>query len=52
MNPRPTDARTVLLNASSSSGLYLIVVSSMVLLLGIVVEPLSRVAKRAADSLF
>ena len=52
MNPRPTDARPVLLNASSSSGLYLIVVSSMVLLLGIVVEPLSRVAKRAADSLF
>ena len=52
MQERPPDARPVSLTSQSSSGLYVMLVSGMVLLLGIVVEPLSRVAHRAAEALF
>jgi len=48
---RPADSRPVFLTANSSPGLYVMLISAMVLLLGIVVEPLSRVAQHAAQSL-
>jgi NADH-quinone oxidoreductase subunit N len=49
---RPAYARPVVLTAQSSSGLYLMLVSAMVLFLGIVVQPLSRVAHEAAGAFF
>jgi NADH-quinone oxidoreductase subunit N len=51
MQKRPADARPVKLTAQSSSGLYLVMVSAMVLLLGTIwIEPLSLVARHAAES--
>jgi len=49
---RPADAREVMLTSSSSSGMYVILVSGMVLVLGIVIQPLSRVAHHAAAAFF
>ena len=52
MQERPAEARPVSLTSQSSAGLYVMLVSAMVLLLGIVVQPLSLVAHRAAAALF
>ena len=51
MQNRPADARPVVLTAQSSSGLYVLMVSAMVVLLGTVwIEPLSLVARHAAEA--
>ena len=51
MQNRPADARPVALTAQSSSGLYVLMVSAMVVLLGTVwIEPLSLVARHAAEA--
>ena len=52
MQERPAEARPVSLTSQSSAGLYVMLISAMVLLLGIVVQPLSLVAHRAAAALF
>lgn len=52
LEPRPSGARPVTLTAQSSPGLYVMLVSAMVLVLGIVVQPLSRVAHHAAEAFF
>ena len=49
---RPADAPAVTIAASSSPGMYVMLVSGMVVLLGVVVNPLSTVALHAAQSLF
>jgi NADH-quinone oxidoreductase subunit N len=49
---RPNNAATVTLVPSSPSGLYVILVCGTVLALGIIVNPLSRVALYAANSFF
>jgi NADH-quinone oxidoreductase subunit N len=52
MDARPVDARPVSLESSSPSGLYVMLVSAMVLVLGILIQPLSRVAHHAAEAFF
>lgn len=52
MDARPADARPVSLESSSPSGLYVMLVSAMVLVLGILIQPLSRVAHHAAEAFF
>ena len=52
IDTRPADAREVVLNSNSSSGMYVMLVSGMVLVLGIFIQPLSRVAHHAAASFF
>ncbi|MEI8382817.1 MAG: NADH-quinone oxidoreductase subunit N [Planctomycetota bacterium] len=47
---RPADARQVTLTAGSPSGMYLMLVTGMVLYLGIFINPLSRVAQHAAEA--
>lgn len=49
---RPADARSVTLSSNSPSGMYVLLVSAMLVLLGIVVDPLSRVAQHAATAFF
>jgi NADH-quinone oxidoreductase subunit N len=49
---RPADARPVTLTSRSSSGMYVLLVSAMVLLLGVIIQPLSRVAHHAAKAFF
>jgi NADH-quinone oxidoreductase subunit N len=49
---RPVDARPVSLTSDSPSGLYVMLVSGMVVLLGIIIQPLSRVAHHAAAAFF
>ena len=52
MEERPADARPVSLTSQSSSGLYVMLVSGMVVFLGIIIQPLSRVAHHAAEAFF
>ena len=52
MDVRPADARPVSLTSDSPSGLYVILVSGMVVFLGIIIQPLSRVAHHAAEAFF
>lgn len=47
---RPADARPVTVTSGSPSGLYVMLVSAMVLVLGIFIDPLSRLAHHAADA--
>lgn len=49
---RPVDARPVVLTSGSPSGMYVMLVSAMVLVLGVVIQPLSRVAHHAAAAFF
>ena len=49
---RPAGSRPVVLSSNSPSGMYVLLVSAMVLLLGVIVEPLSRVAHHAAAAFF
>jgi len=49
---RPATARPVLLPSGSPSGMYVMLVSAMVLLLGVIIQPLSRVAHHAASAFF
>ena len=48
MEVRPVDARSVELTANSSPGMYVMLVSGMVVLLGVIINPLSTVALHAA----
>ncbi len=50
IDTRPADARQVTLTAGSPSGMYLLLVTGMVLYLGVFISPLSRVAQRAAEA--
>ena len=52
MDPRPTEAVAVSMVPSSSPGMYVMLVSGMVVFLGIIIEPLSKVALHAAGSFF
>lgn len=52
LEDRPADARPVSLTSGSPSGMYVMLVSGMVLLLGVIIEPLSRVARHAAAAFF
>ena len=49
---RPATARPVSMPSGSPSGMYVMLVSAMVLLLGVVIQPLSRVAHHAAAAFF
>jgi NADH-quinone oxidoreductase subunit N len=49
---RPADARPVLLASNTPSGMYVMLISAMVVLLGIIIQPLSRVAHHAAAAFF
>lgn len=49
---RPATARPVSLPSGSPSGMYVMLVSAMVLFLGVVIQPLSRVAHHAAAAFF
>lgn len=50
INERPAGAAEVSMSPGSSSGMYVMLLSGMVLLLGIVVSPLSKVALYAAHA--
>jgi NADH-quinone oxidoreductase subunit N len=52
LESRPADARPVSLTSGSPSGMYVMLVTGMVLLLGVIIEPLSRVARHAAAAFF
>ena len=52
IDSRPADATPVTMVASSSPALYVMLVSGMVVFLGIIIEPLSRVASHAAHAIF
>ena len=52
MDVRPAGARPVSLTSDSPSGMYVMLVTGMVLLLGIIIQPLSRVAHHAAAAFF
>jgi len=52
IDTRPPEARTVTLSTNSPSGMYVLLVSAMIVLLGIVVEPLTRLAEHAATAFF
>ncbi len=49
---RPVDARQVSMPSNSPSGMYVMLVCGMVLVLGIIIQPLSRVANHAAAAFF
>lgn len=49
---RPVDARQVTMPSNSPSGMYVMLVCGMVLVLGIIIQPLSRVANHAAAAFF
>ena len=49
---RPEDARPVSLETGSPSGMYVMLVSAMVLVLGIFIQRLSQVAHHAAEAFF
>ena len=52
MDVRPEGARPVSLTSDSPSGMYVMLVTGMVLLLGIIIQPLSHVARHAAAAFF
>ncbi|MBS0202045.1 MAG: hypothetical protein JSS49_04035 [Planctomycetes bacterium] len=52
IDARPAGARPVTITSGSPSGMYVLLLSAMVLLLGVIVEPLSRVAHHAAAAFF
>jgi NADH-quinone oxidoreductase subunit N len=52
MDVRPIDARPVSMPSNSPSGMYVMLVCGMVLVLGIIIQPLSRVANHAAAAFF
>jgi NADH-quinone oxidoreductase subunit N len=52
MDLRPAEAAPVTMAASSSPAMYVMLVSGMVVFLGIIIEPLSKVALHAAGSFF
>lgn len=52
IDTRPVDATPVSMAPSSSPAMYVMLVSGMVVFLGIIIDPLSRVASNAAHSLF
>ena len=52
MDARPVEAPLVTMPASSSPGMYVMLVSGMVVFLGIVIDPLSKVALHAAHAFF
>lgn len=52
IDTRPATARQVSLPSRSPSGLYVMLVSAMVLFLGVIIQPLSRVAHHAAAAFF
>jgi hypothetical protein len=49
---RPTGAAEISMPASSSPALYVMLVAGMVVFLGIVINPLSVVARNAAHAFF
>jgi NADH-quinone oxidoreductase subunit N len=49
---RPAGSPTILMPAGSSAGLYVMLVSGMVVVLGIIIDPLSKVALHAAHAFF
>ena len=52
IDARPAEAAQVTMVASSSPAMYVMLVSGMVVFLGIIIEPLSKVALHAAGSFF
>jgi NADH-quinone oxidoreductase subunit N len=52
LEARPADATPVTMAAGSTPGLYVMLVSGMVVFLGIIINPLSTVASYAAHALF